>query len=281
MEQIHKGIEVTANQERLWKQNSRFVRWQVRKLCGLAEGDMDFEDYVQEGFIGLMSAAVKYDGSKGTKFLTYAAWHIRKAVFRYSENCSASVRLPAYLKERVRKYAGCRQKLLSEKGREPTKEEYLAELHISERALEHLEKTIYRMSAVRLDKGRSDDGGEGSLLDLLQSDEDMEELATYSVYDQELKKALDSALGCLDKNTRVAIQSVYYQSNSMERTAELFGCSRQAICEKIRKGFWKILHSPHRAELEGFMWEGYHFNEYAYSEFADMQEIDEENEFLI
>ena len=52
VEQIQKGIEVTANQERLWKNNERFVRWVVRKYIGACCKE-DLEDFMQQGFIGL------------------------------------------------------------------------------------------------------------------------------------------------------------------------------------------------------------------------------------
>jgi len=51
------------------------------------------------------------------------------------------------------------------------------------------------------------------------------------------------------------------------------------VSDRIRAGFWKILHSGHRKELESFMWDGYRYNEYLYSEYAETE--DEENEFLI
>lgn len=279
VEQIQKGIDVPLNQEKLWKQNRLFVRYQVRKLCGITEKNNDFEDFEQEGAIGLLTAAIKYDKSRGTNFLTCAGWYVKSAIMRYGENCSSSVRMPVYLKERIRKYASFRQQYRNENGRDPTRAECLAELNISERSLTHLEKAIYNMKAVSLEQNVSSGDGETSLLEMLQSDENMEELITYSIYSKELKKELDEALSILDSDTRMIIQSLYYQKTSMKKTAEIFGCSKQAIYEKSRAGFWKILHSSHRGRLESFMWDGYRFNEYAYSEFADTE--DEGNDFLI
>lgn len=279
VERIQKGIDVAASQERLLKQNGRFVQRQVARLCGHMENDADFEDYVQEGCLGLLAAAMKYDKGRGTGFLTFAGYYVKAAVIRYSENCCSSVRVPVYLKERIRKYAGFRQQYMEEKGRYPTRAELLEGLDISSRSLDHLEKTMYNMKAVSIDKDYSDGDGESSLISMLQSDEDIEEVITYSVYSRDLKKALDSALSILDAQTVRAVRSIYYQGNSVKQTAQMLGCSAQAVCEKTRKGFWKILHSPHRAELEGFMWDGYRYNEYAYSEFADME--DEDSGFLV
>lgn len=281
VEQIQDGTQVAVNQERLWKRNRPFVRQQVHKICGITETDSDFEDYEQEGFIGLLTAAVKYDRSRETKFLTCAGWYIKRAIIRYSENCSSSVRVPVYLRARIRKYAGYRQQVRNEKGRYPTREELLRELDISERSLDHLERTIFNMRVVSMDQDHTEDNGESALLNMLQSNEDIEKLITYSIYRKDLKKALDSAISILDLETRSAIQSIYYQRNSIRQTAELFGCSRQAIYEKTRKGFWKILHSSHLEELESFMPEGYRYNKYVYSGFAELEEEDESNKFLI
>ena len=279
VENIQKGINVAANQERLWEKNRKFVQWQVRKLCGISERNSDFDDYKQEGFIGLLTAAAKYDKKRGTSFLTCAGWHIRAAIIRYSENCSASVRVPVYLKERIRKYENFRQQYQEQKGRFPTKEEFLENMPISEKSLDHLEKTLHNMKIISINQSGSDDSSEGALLDLLQSDENIEELITYSIYSKDLKRALDSALSILDMDTKTAIRSVYYQGNSMRQTALLLGCSAQAVCTKIQGGFWKILHSGHRKELESFMPEGYHYNEYMYSEFAEVNGAG--SEFLV
>ncbi len=277
VERIQKGIDVADSQERLLKQNRKFVQRQVRKLCGHMENEADFEDYEQEGSIGLLAAAMRY--GRGTCFLTCAGYYVRAAIIRYSENCCSSVRVPVYLKERIRKYARLRQQCMDDKGRYPTRDELLEGLDISARSLDHLEKTLHNMKAVSIDKDYSGGDGENSLVGMLQSGEDIEELITYSIYSRDLKKALDSALRILDADTRKAVQSIYYQGNSVKHTARVLGCSAQAVYEKTRKGFWKILHSPHRTELEGFMWDGYRYNEYAYSEFADLE--DEGSEFLI
>ncbi len=274
--QIQQGIDVSANREKLCIQNRPFIRQQVRKLCGISGNDISFDDYEQEGFIGLLSAAMKYDASKGTKFLSFAGWYIRAAIIRYSENCSSCVRMPVYLKGRIRKYVAYREQYKDEKGRYPSRDEMLALMGISEKSLAHLEKTIYNMRIASTSQYCMEDGGD-MLSCVLKSDGDIEGMALQSIYNMELKKALDAALLILDTDTRMVIQSIYYQQNSVSQTARIFGCSRQCIYDKTHKGFWKILHSPHRKVLECFMWDGYKYNEYLYSEFADI----EENEFLL
>ncbi len=272
VEQIQKGIEVTANQERLWTKNKGFVVRCIKKYVGSCSGQ-DFNDFLQEGFIGLVEAAHSFDIGKGAKFLTYAEYGIRKSVYRYNGLNIYMVRVPEYLKTRMRKLAAFKQEYREEFHRDPDPEEIQRTLCISYRSLCHLEKTMLNMSTKSLDEYISDDGGT-SLLDLLSSDERVDALAGGSEYQRELHEELEAALSILDDKTALMIRCVYYQRNSYIRTAEIFSCTRQAVDERIKKGFYKILHSKHRKKLESFMWEGYQVDPRRLSDYVDMEEID-------
>lgn len=280
VEQIQKGIEVTANQERLWRNNERFVRWVIRKYIGDCCKE-DLEDFMQQGFIGLISAAGKYQSERGTKFLTYAENHIKTTIFRYNGCNTSSVHVPEYLKTRMRKLAAFKQEYRENFHREPEPEEIQKALCISYCSLCHLEKALLNMSTKSLDAYISDDGGT-SLLDLLSTDEKIDELAGSSEFQKELHKELDEALSILDSKTAMMIRCVYYQRINYTKTAKVFGCSRQAVDERIKKGFYKILHSKHRERLERFMWEGYRVDPRRLSDYVDMEEIDNMgSEFLL
>lgn len=280
VEQIQKGIEVTANQEKLWKQNKGFVVRFIKKYVGECD-EQDFNDFLQEAFIGLVEAACSFDIEQGVKFLSYAEYGIRRAVYRYNGLNTYMVRVPEYLKTRMRKLAAFKQEYREKFHREPEPEEILNALHISHRSLCHLEKTMLNMSTKSLDEYISDDGGT-SLLNLLSSDEKVDALAGGSEYQRELHEELEAALSFLDDKTALMIRCAYYQRNNYTKTAEIFGCSRQAVDERIKKGFYKILHSKHRKRLESFMWEGYHVNPRRLCDYADMEEIDNMgSEFLL
>ena len=280
VEQIQKGIEVTVNLERLWKNNKGFVVLCIKKYVGNCS-DQDFNDFMQEGFIGLAEAARSFDAGREAKFLTYAEYHIRKSVYRYNGLNTYMVRVPEYLKTRMRKLAAYKKNYMEEFHREPDQEEILNALHISHRSLQHLEKTMLNMRTKSLDEYISDDG-ESSLLDILSTDERIDELAGCSEYQRELHEKLEAALSILDNKTALMIRCAYYQRNNYTKTAEIFGCSKQAVDERIKKGFYKILHSKYRKELESFMWDGYHVKPRRLSDYADMEEIDNMgSEFLL
>lgn len=280
VEQIQKGIEVTANQEKLWKQNKGFVVRFIKKYVGECD-EQDFNDFLQEAFIGLVEAACSFDIEQGVKFLSYAEYGIRRAVYRYNGLNTYMVRVPEYLKTRMRKLAAFKKEYREKFHREPEPEEVLNALHISHRSLCHLEKTMLNMSIKSLDEYISDDGGT-SLLDLLSSDEKVDALAGGSEYQRELHEELEAALSILDDKTALMIRCAYYQRNNYNKTAEIFGCSRQAVDERIKKGFYKILHSKHRKKLESFMWEGYRVDPRRLSDYVDIEEIDNlGSEFLL
>jgi len=280
VEQIQKGIEVTANQERLWKKNKGFVVQCIKKYVGDCE-QQDFNDFLQEGFIGLIEAAYSFEKGQGVKFLTYAEYGIRKAVYRYNGLNTCMIRIPEYLKTRMRKLAVFIREYREKHHQEPKPEEIQKALCISYRSLCHLKKTMLKMSTRSLDEYISGDG-DASLIDILSTDERIEELAGSSEYQRELHMELEEAFSILDSKTVRMIRCAYYQRNSYTRTAEIFGCSRQAVDERIKKGFYKILHSKHRERLESFMWEGYHVDPRRLSDYADMEEIDNMgSEFLL
>lgn len=280
VEQIQNGIEVSANQERLWKKNKGFVVQCIKKYVGNC-AEQDFTDFLQEGFIGLVEAAHSFDTGNGAKFLTYAEYSIRKAVYRYNGLNTYMVRVPEYLKTRMRRLAAFKRGYWEEHRRDPEPEEIQNTLHISYRSLCHLEKTILSMSTRSLDEYISEDG-ETSLLDMLSTDERIDNLAAGSEYQRELHEELEAALSILDHKTALMIRCAYYQRNNYTRTGEIFGCSRQAVDERIKKGFYRILHSKFRERLESFMWEGYHVDPQRLSDYVDMEEIDNMgSEFLL
>jgi RNA polymerase primary sigma factor len=110
---------------------------------------LPLEDLLNEGNLGLIEAAHRYDASKGTKFITYAIWWIRKSILRALSERSALVRVPSYQLKKVREIRQTEQRLSRELGRAPDRQEISDTL---ERSLSKIDKVLqFSLREVSLD----------------------------------------------------------------------------------------------------------------------------------
>jgi RNA polymerase primary sigma factor len=102
---------------RLIERNLRLVVSVAKRYRGMG---LAFEDVIQEGNIGLMKAAERFDPEMGHRFSTYATWWIRQAIARAVEDKGRAIRMPMHTGEKARKAARTRNELSAQLGREPT-----------------------------------------------------------------------------------------------------------------------------------------------------------------
>ena len=107
---------------KLWEDNKRFVY----KMAGRYTDYAEFDDLVQEGYIGIYLAALHFDESAGTKFLTYAAFWIKQRMRRHINNCRSVVRIPSHVMENIRKYKKFQSDYQKRFGRKPSADEIRA-----------------------------------------------------------------------------------------------------------------------------------------------------------
>jgi RNA polymerase primary sigma factor len=110
----------TRAKDRLVEAN---MRWVIAIAKHYHNPLVPFEDLVQEGAIGLMTAAERYDSSKGYRFSTYATHWIKQAISRALDNKSKAIRIPAHVSETLRKIERARVLLRRQLGEEPSAEQ--------------------------------------------------------------------------------------------------------------------------------------------------------------
>lgn len=141
--QIKEGKPTQAEiaKRKLVQANLRLVVSIAKKYIG--QGVL-FMDLVQEGSLGLIKAAEKFDYSKNFKFSTYATWWIKQTIIRAISNNSRTIRIPVHMTDKIRKYKKMYTTLSIELGREPTDCEIAQKLGINSKQLLNIKKSIIK-----------------------------------------------------------------------------------------------------------------------------------------
>jgi RNA polymerase primary sigma factor len=147
--------------EQLVNSNLRLVISNARKYQG---HDLPLLDLIQEGILGLIRAAEKFDWRKGYKFSTYATFWIRQALQRALDNRSRTIRIPVHLGQRERKIARAHRELATQLGREPTDEEIANAAEISVAEVEEAREIARVVTSLDRPVGEEEETSLGALL---------------------------------------------------------------------------------------------------------------------
>ncbi|MFL5822868.1 MAG: sigma-70 family RNA polymerase sigma factor [Solirubrobacteraceae bacterium] len=172
--------------ERLVNSNLRLVIANARKFQG---HELPLLDLIQEGILGLIRAAEKFDWRKGYKFSTYATFWIRQALQRALDNRSRTIRIPVHLGQRERKIARAGRELATRLGRDPTDHEIAREAQISVEEVREARETARVVTSLDRPVGEEEETPLGALLASgeLTPDEEVE----ISLREDALRRALE------------------------------------------------------------------------------------------
>lgn len=237
----------------LWERNIRYVRLAVHQLTGLSYSDTDFEDMVQQAYFGFRAAVYTYDPVKYIQFITYAGKRIKWELCRYYEQNGLAVRIPAYMKKRLRDGAKMKMQLETETGHPVSFEAALKALDLSPVSIAGTLETMKKLETISLDSFIAGDTDGATYLDLLVSAEDVADDVVEQEWVKDLRMLLFSALQEIPEDAREIIVLHYFHGISFSQMARELDITRQTIWNKQNDAFRLMRTGKHGQALVEFM----------------------------
>ena len=238
-----------AAREHLITANSRLVISVAKKYMGRG---VPFLDLIQEGNIGLIRAAKKFDYKRGHKFSTYATWWIRQAVTRAIADQGRTIRVPVHMGDQINKLLRVSHSLTQELGRDPTVDELADALNVTAKKVESMIQIARRPLSLETPTDEEEDSVLGDFI----QDEDSPapvEIATKNLLREQIQEVLSTL-----PPREVRILQLRYglldgESYTLEEVGKKMGVTRERVRQIEAQALSRLRHPSHRRKLRDYL----------------------------
>lgn len=242
--------QVDKAKRKLIQANLRLVVSIAKKYIG--QGVL-FMDLVQEGSLGLIRAAEKYDYSKEFKFSTYATWWIKQTIIRAISNSSRSIRIPVHMTDKIRKYKKVVTELNRSLNREATEKEIALKMGLNVKKIQGIKRAIIK-EPISLDTPVTEDL---SIEDYIQDESyNSPEEQTHK---KVLNESMEELLATLDEREKKIITYRFgingEQTKTLEQLGQLMGFSKERIRQLEDGAIRKLREQKHLQHFQAFIYE--------------------------
>jgi RNA polymerase primary sigma factor len=238
-----------AAREHLIRANSRLVISVAKKYIGRG---VPFLDLIQEGNIGLIRAANKFNYQLGHKFSTYATWWIRQAVTRAIADQSRTIRVPVHMGDQINKLLRTSHRLTQELGRQPTSQELAIAMDIPTRKAEEMLKVARRPLSLEMP---TDEEGNSELGDFIEDEDSVapDGEVTSAMLQELLREILHDLPPREVRILQLRYGLVDGETYTLEEVGKKLGVTRERVRQIEAQALSRLRHPTHSRRLKDYL----------------------------